>query len=92
LIIKTQLIEKMNTDKPRLTELQNLSTMSKYIVENGRVRPNPQYGSTEKTTVANPERAIICSFNINDANTIADVSDAEVARNTLKTVEIVQDQ
>ena len=64
--------------------------MSKYIVENGRVRPNPAFGSPDKSTVANPQRALAFSTNVDDANTLAEVAQAELAPSTLNTVVTVQ--
>jgi hypothetical protein len=65
--------------------------MSKYIVENGRVRLNPQYGRPDKTTVANPARAMVASCNVDDANSIAEVTGGELAPSTLNAVVTVQD-
>ena len=65
--------------------------MSKYIVENGRVRLNPQYGRPEKSTVANPARAMVASYSVDDANSLAEATAGELAPSTLSTVVAVQD-
>lgn len=65
---------------------------SKYIVENGKVKLNPSYGGADKhTTVANPEKALVWSTTIDDANTLTDVTGQSLAPSTLATVVNVQE-
>ena len=65
---------------------------SKYIVENGKVKLNPNFGSTDKqSTVANPQRALVVPTNIDEANAITDLTGQQLAASTLNTVVAVQD-
>ena len=65
---------------------------SKYIVENGKVKLNPNFGNPNKpTTVANPQRALVVPSNIDEANAITDLTGSQLAPSTLDTVVAVQD-
>ena len=69
-----------------------MSSQSKYIVENGKVKLNPNFGNPDKpSTVANPDRAIVVPNNIDEANSITDLTGQQLANSTLNTVVAVQD-
>ena len=69
-----------------------MSSTSKYVVENGKVKLNPNFGNPDKpTTVANPQRAIVVPNNIDEANAITDLTGQQLANSTLNTVVAVQD-
>ena len=69
-----------------------MSGSSKYIVENGKVKLNPNFGSVDKqSTVANPERALVVPTSVDEANAITDLTGQQLANSTLSTVVAVQD-
>jgi hypothetical protein len=67
----------------------------RYIVENGRAKLNPLYSLSpaeqkKEETLANPTRALVCSYNIDDADAAADATGGKLAQSTLQVIGTVQ--
>ena len=65
---------------------------SKYIVKDGKVQLNPAFGSPDKpSTVANPQKALVATTNLDDANAVSDLTGQPLASSTLGMAVAVQD-
>jgi hypothetical protein len=67
----------------------------RYILENGRAKLNPLYRLPEaeqkkEETLANPGRALVCSYNIEDADAAADVTGGKLSQSTQQVIGTVQ--